>query len=147
MFEVILIVLFILVPLPAFAQEQIKLEAMSDQGTFTVEIAWTPADIGSENTFEIRFIEPETGKEVEDIVYDFGIEQGGAPLFTRAAQDSNVQRVVFGEPGSYTISVGNIDGLGEGASLPVQVTPELPFAWALPAAFVALFALRKKLAR
>src|SRR5574341_1151513 len=96
--KAILPAFFILVPLPAFAQEQIMLEATSDQGTFTVEIAWTPADIGSENAFEIRFVEPETGKEVEDVVYDFGIEQGGTPLFTRAAQDSNVQRVVFGKP-------------------------------------------------
>jgi len=116
----------LLVPLPAFAQEQIMLATASDQGTFRVEIEWTPADIGTENTFEMHFIEPETGKEVEDVVYDFVIEQRGAPLFTSAGQASNTQRVTFSEPGSYTILVKNIDGLGEGASFPVQVTPEIP---------------------
>lgn len=137
----------LLVPLQAFAQEQIMLEEASDQDTFMVEIDWTPADIGDENTFEIRFIEPETDKEVEDVVYDFGIEQDGSMILAREDQTSTTQRVAFGEEGSYTIVVGNIDGLGEGASFPVQVTPEFPALWALPGAFAALFALRKRLFR
>lgn len=140
-------VLLLLVPLHAFAQEQILLEAASDQDTFTVEIEWTPADIGDDNTFEIRFIEPETGKEVEDVVYDFGIEQDGSSLFTREGQTSTTQRVAFDEEGSYTIVVSNIDGLGESASFTVEVTPEFQVLWALPGAFAALFALRKRLFR
>ena len=135
-----------LAPLPAFAQEQIMLETASEQSTFTVELKWTSADIGSENTFEIRFIEPETEKEVEDVIYDFGIAQGDSILFMRTAQDSNVQTATFDEVGSYTILVDNIDGLGEGASFSVHVTPEFPLALAMPAAFIALFALRKKFA-
>jgi hypothetical protein len=139
--------LLLLVPLPAFAQEQITLEAASDQGTFSVKIEWTPAEIGAENTFEIHFIEPETGKEIEEVVYDFAIEQAGTTLLTREGQTSNTQRVAFSESGPYTILVSDIDGLSENASFPVQVTPEFPVAWVLPGAFAALFVLRKKLSR
>lgn len=121
------------------------LETASDQDTFTVEIGWTPADIGDENTFEIRFIEPETGKEVEDVIYDFGIEQDGSLLLMREDQTSATQRVVFDEAGPYTIVVRNIEGLGEDASFSVQVTPEFQAIWALPGAFAGLFALRKRL--
>lgn len=128
-----------------FAQEEILLEAASDQNTFLVQVVWTPADIGSENTFEIHFIEPETLKEVEDIVYDFAIEQDGEPVFTNEDQDSNLQTVTFEEPGSCTIIVSNIEGLGENASFTVEVTPEFSMLWALPGAFVALFALHRKL--
>ncbi len=145
MLKAILPVLLILVPLPAFAQEQIMLEAPSDQDTFSVQIEWTPADIGAPNTFEIRFIEPETGKEVEDVVYDFRIEQRGAMVLARTAQTSNVQTVAFESEGPYTIVVDDIDGLGEGASFPVEVTPEFSPIWVLPGAFLALFALRRKL--
>ncbi len=137
----------LVIPLPAFAQEQVKLATASDQDTFTVEIVWTTADIGAKNTLEIYFIEPETGKEVEDMIYEFGIMQDDTLIFTRPDQTSNVQEVTFGEPGPYTILVNNIDGLGENASFPVQVTPEFPLAYALPAAFGALFALRKKFVR
>lgn len=144
MLKAILPVLLILVPLQAFAQEQIMLQAASDQDTFSVEIEWAPADIGAENTFAIRFIEPETGKEVEDVIYDFRIEQEGVTVLERAAQSTNLQTATFGEPGPYTIIVEDIDGLGEDASFPVQVTPEFSPAWVLPGALVVLFALRKK---
>ncbi len=144
MLKTILPILLILVPLPAFAQEQIILQAPSDQDTFSVEIEWTPADIGVENTFAIHFIEPETGKEVEDIIYDFRIEQEGVIVLERTAQSTNLQTATFGEPGPYAIIVEDIDGLGEDASFPVQVTPEFSPAWILPGALLALFALRKK---
>lgn len=147
MLKAILTVLLLLVPLQAFAQEQIMLEAPSDQSTFLVEIGWTPADIGAENTFEIRFIEPETGKKVEDVVYDFAIAQAGNTVLERTDQTSNTQQVAFSVAGPYTIIVDNIDGLGEGASFPVQVTPEFQVAWVLPGALAAIFALRKKLSR
>lgn len=123
------------------------LDAVSDQDTFLVKIEWTPADIGAENTFEIHFIEPETGKEVEDIIYDFAIVQAGETILERADQTSNIQHVAFGVAGPYSIIISNIDKLGEGASFSVQVTPEFQAAWVLPGAFLALFALRKRLSR
>lgn len=130
-----------------FAQEEIPLEAASDQNTFLVQVVWTPADIGSEHTFEIHFIEPETLKEVEDIVYDFAIEQDGEQVIRNEDQDSNVQSVIFDKPGPYTIVVENIDGLGENASFAVEVTPEFSMLWALPGAFATLLVLRNRLSR
>lgn len=110
-------------------------------------MAWTSADIGRENTFEIHFIEPETLKEVEDIVYDFAIEQDGEDVIRNEDQDSHMQSATFDKPGPYTIVVENIDGLGENASFAVEVTPEFPLAWALPGAFAALLVLRQRLSR
>jgi hypothetical protein len=51
---------------PIYAQEQIRLEAVTDQGTFKVEIMWISNDIGSANMFEIHFVDPDTGSEIED---------------------------------------------------------------------------------
>jgi hypothetical protein len=110
----------------AFAQEQIMLEAASDEGTFTVEITWTPADIGNAHSFDIRFIEPETGVEIEDVVYDFSIYKDGDREELRRDQATARQEFTFDEQGQYEIRVDNIDGLGEGVEVPIQVTPEFP---------------------
>lgn len=110
----------------AFAQEQIVLEASSDQGTFTVEITWIPDDIGSAHTFEIRFIEPETGEEIEDVVYDFSIYMGGEREVRRLDQVAPRQEFAFDEQGTYEIRIDDIEGLGEGVAIPIQVSPEFP---------------------
>ncbi len=111
----------------ADAQEQIQLEALSDQGTFIVEIIWTPDDIGRDNAFSIRFIEPETSTEMLDMEYSIIVyEESGSQQLRRVGQTASEQRFSFEEPGSYTIRIDNIDGLGEGASFPIQVTPEFP---------------------
>ena len=116
-----------LVPfIPASAQEQIVLEAASDQGTFTVEITWTPDDIGSAHAFDLRFIEPETGIEIEDIVYDFSIYRDGDREELRRDQTATRQEFTFDEQGAYEIRIDDIDGLGEGVAVPIQVTPEFP---------------------
>src|SRR5215204_2517579 len=49
------------------ALEEIRLEAVTDQATFKVEILWMPSDIGNVNNFEIHFIDPDTGIEIEDL--------------------------------------------------------------------------------
>ena len=110
----------------ALAQELIVLEASSDQGTFTVEITWTPDDIGSAHSFDIRFIEPETGEEVEEIVYDFSIYNDGSREVLRRDQTATRQEFAFDEPGSYTIRIDDIEDLGERVAIPIQVTPEFP---------------------
>jgi hypothetical protein len=119
----------------AAAQEQIVLESASDQGTFMVEITWTPDDIGSTNTFDIRFIEPETGEEIEDIRYDFSIYGEGDREILRRGETATRQEFTFEQPGSYEIRIDDIEGLGEGVAIPIQVTPEFPLgAVALAAA-------------
>jgi hypothetical protein len=106
------------------AQEQISLEAVTDQGTFQVEITWISNDIGSANMFEIHFTDPDTGAEIEDIKYDISIYRDGRPEIQRLDQISIFQEFFFEEVGSYEIRIGNIEDLGEGATVPIQVTPE-----------------------
>ncbi len=111
----------------AVAQQQISLEALSDQGTFIVEIIWTPDDIGRDNTFFIRFLEAVTSTEMVDMEYDIIVyEESGSQQLRRVDQTASEQRLSFEEPGSYTIKIDDIDGLGESASFPIQVTPEFP---------------------
>jgi predicted secreted protein with PEFG-CTERM motif len=110
----------------AAAQEQTKFQAKTDHGTFLVEITWTPDDIGRANTFDIRFIEPETGRKMEDMRYDISIYNGDMREVQRTDQDSLQQKFSFSETGSHTIRINNIDGLDENVSIPIQVTPEFP---------------------
>jgi len=112
----------------AGAQEQIQLEANTDQGTFIVEMLWTPNDIGRDNAFLIRFIEPETGAEMEDMKYDLLVLQGenGVQKLRRVDQIATQQVFRFDEPGAYTIKIDDIDGLGEGAAFSINVIPEFP---------------------
>lgn len=131
---------------PAAALEQILLQAASDQGTFRVEITWTPGDIGSANVFDLHFIEPETGEEIEDIVYDISIYKGGDRETLRRDQTDTRQVFTFDEPGSYEIRIEDIEGLGEWVAVPIQVTPEFPvgvLALAATALGLAVFLARR----
>jgi hypothetical protein len=107
-----------------YAQEQIRLETVTDQGTFKIEIMWIPSDIGSANMFEIHFIDPDTGVEIEDIKYDISISRDYRPEIQRLEQTSIFQQIFFEEMGSYEIRIDDIEDLGEGATVPIQVTPE-----------------------
>ena len=110
---------------PVYAQEeQIRLEAVTDQGTFKVEIMWISNDIGSANIFEIHFFDPDTGSEIEDIKYDISIYRDDRPEIQRLDQISIFQEFFFEEVGSYQIRIDDIEDLGEGATMPIQVTPE-----------------------
>jgi hypothetical protein len=114
--------------MPVDAQEQIRLEAVTDQGTFKVEIMWIPNDIGSANTFDIRFIDPDTGSEIEDIKYDISIyRDDDEPEIQRLDQISTFQEFSFAEQGSYEIRIDDIEDLGERVTIPIQVTPEFRF--------------------
>jgi hypothetical protein len=109
---------------PTSAQEQIGLEAVTDQGTFKVEIIWISNDIGSANTFEIHFVDPDTGREIEDIKYDISIYRDDKPEIQRLDQTSIFQEFFFEEVGSYEMRIDDIEDLGERAIVPIQVTPE-----------------------
>lgn len=112
----------------AYAQQQVDLRAKSDQGSFLIEINWTPNDFGKDNIFEITFIEPETGIKLEDIKYGFAVKdlESGQQITRRVDQVSNEQRVRFDRAGPYTLEIQDIEGLGENAELQVPVTPEFP---------------------
>ena len=92
-----------------------------------VEMIWTPDDIGRDNTFSIRFIESDTGEEMEYVEYTIIVYgEDGSQQLRRVDQTASEQRFSFKEAGAYTIRIDDIDGLGEGASFPIQVTPEFP---------------------
>jgi hypothetical protein len=124
---------------PTSAQEQIGLEAVTDQGTFKVEIIWISNDIGSANTFEIHFVDPDTGREIEDIKYDISIYRDDKPEIQRLDQTSIFQEFFFEEVGSYEMRIDDIEDLGERAIVPIQVTPEFQLkVFVLPAATAAV---------
>jgi hypothetical protein len=126
----------------SYAQEQVELETTSEQGTFLVRIFWTQNDIGEDHAFEIRFVEPETGAELEDIQYNFMImSEDNEQVVRRVDQISSEQKALFDEVGPYTITIGDIEGLGENAILPIQVTPEFPIAAVIPVMLVMLIAI------
>ena len=132
----------ILALLPVEAQGQIRLEAVSEQGTFRVEVMWISNPIGSPNTFEIHFIDPETGSEIEDIKYDISIYGNNSTQeFRRLDQVSTVQQISFEEQGSYEIRIDDIDDLGEGVTIPIKVTSEFQYEAFIFAAAVAGLAL------
>ena len=113
-------------PLLVAAQEQIRLIGTSDQDTFRVEIMWTPNNIGSPNTFDIRFIDPDTGSEIENVKYDILLYRDGSLQVQHLNQTSTFQDFSFSKQGTYEIRIEDIEDLGEGARIPIQVTPEFP---------------------
>lgn len=108
----------------ASAQEYIPLETVTDQGTFKVKVIWTSNTIGSANMFEIHFIDPDTGSEIEYIKYDISVYRDDKVELQRLDQVSTFQEFFFEEEGSYVIRIENIEDLGERATIPIQVTPE-----------------------
>jgi hypothetical protein len=133
---------------PIYAQEQIRLEAITDQGTFKVEIMWISNDIGSSNKFEIHFVDPDTGSEIEDIKYDISIYRNDKPEIQRLDQTSIFQEFIFEEVGSYEMRIDDIEGLGERAIVPIQVTPEFQVkVFVLPAAIAVVLSIAMLAAR
>jgi hypothetical protein len=133
---------------PIYAQEQIRLEAVTDQGTFKVEIMWISNDIGSVNMFEIHFVDPDTGSEIENIKYDISIYRNDKPEIQRLDQTSIFQEFIFEEVGSYEIRIDDIEGLGERTIVPIQVTPEFQLkVFVLPAATAVVLSIAMLAAR
>jgi len=106
------------------AQEQTRLEAITDQGTFKVQIIWTSNAIGSANTFEVHFFDPDTGNEIEDVKYDISVYREDKLEIQRPDQVSVFQEIFFEDVGSYEIRIDDVEDLGERTSIPIQVTPE-----------------------
>jgi hypothetical protein len=137
--------LFISVFRPISAQEQIRLHAVTDQGTFRVELIWTPNDIRRANTFEIHFIDPDTDIEIEDVKYDISIYRNDRAEIQRLDQVSTFQEVFFEQAGSYEIRIEDVEDLGEGVVVPIQVTSEFEskvFLLFIAAAGIAMVAAR-----
>jgi hypothetical protein len=106
------------------AQEQIRLEAVTDQGTFKVQIIWTSNAIGSANMFEVHFFDLDTGSEIEDVKYDISVYREDKLEIQRPDQVSMFQEIFFEDVGSYEIRINDVEDLGERTTIPIQVTPE-----------------------
>ncbi len=133
----------------AAAQEQMRLEDISDQGAFLIEIIWTPGELRTDDKFLISFVEPVTGTVLEDIQYNFVVleEEASDPKIRRVDQISAEQRIRFDKVGSYTVLIEDIEGLGENATFPIEVTPEFPLGVIIPVAagtFIAIMVARHK---
>lgn len=133
---------------PAVAQEQSRIEAVSEDGTFLIQVDWTPNDLGRDHTFSLAFVEPETNAIVEDIQYNLVVLRGdGEQLFRRVDQVATEQKVRFEEVGPHTMVLEDIEGLGEDASFTIQVTPEFPLGSLIPVVagtLVVILAVRSK---
>jgi hypothetical protein len=106
------------------AQEQIRLEAVTDQGSFKVQLIWTSNAIGSANMFEVHFVDPDTSNEIEDVKYDISIYNEDKLEIERLDQVSTFQEFYFEDVGSYEIRIDDVEDLGEHTTIPIQVTPE-----------------------
>jgi hypothetical protein len=97
-----------------------------NQSIFNAQIAWTPNDIGKENTFNIKFINASSGSELQDIKYDIMIFEDGNHLAEthRADQLNNTQKYVFPEEGFYSLKIDNIGNTTASIDLPIRVVPE-----------------------
>ena len=97
-----------------------------NQGIFNAQIAWTPNDIGKENTFNIKFINTSSGGELQDIKYDIMIFEDGNHLAEthRADQRNNTQKYVFPEEGFYSLKIENIGNTTASIDVPIHVVPE-----------------------
>ena len=129
----------------ASAQEHILLETVTDQGTFKVKVIWTSNTIGSTNVFEIHFIDPDTGSEIEYIKYDISVYRDDKVELQRLDQVSMFQEFFFEDEGSYVIRIEDIEDLGEQATIPIQVTPEFGldvFILSATALGIGMFAAR-----
>jgi len=107
-----------------YAQEQVRLEAFTDQSTFRIQIIWTSNTIGSANAFEVHFEDPDTGEEIKDVKYDISIYREDKLEVQRLDQVSMFQEFSFEDIGSYEIRIDDVEDLGEHAAIPIQVTPE-----------------------
>lgn len=97
-----------------------------NQSSFKAQISWIPNAIGSENTFGIRFLNPSSGEELHNVVYDVMLFNEGNHLSEshRSNQQAASQKYVFAEPGFYTLKIDNIGNTSSSIDLPMHVVPE-----------------------
>lgn len=100
--------------------------AALNQSSFKAQIAWTPNAIGSENTFNIRFLNSSSGEEIQDVKYDIMLFNEGNHLSEthRSEQQASSQKYIFPAQGFYTLKIDNIGNTTASIDLPIQVVPE-----------------------
>src|ERR687887_2891487 len=115
--------------IPTTTTKPITLQATSTNDKFKVEVNWTPNDISKENTFDIKFLDSKSGKEIKGVTYDIVLLTGDKKLAEtyRSAQTATQQKYIFGDQGSYILNIDKINNSpAESVNIPIQVTPEFP---------------------
>jgi hypothetical protein len=115
--------------IPTTTTKPITLQGTSTNDKFKVEVNWTPNDISKENTFDIKFLDSKSGKEIKGVTYDIVLLTGDKKLAEtyRSAQTATQQKYIFGDQGSYILNIDKINNSpAESVNIPIQVTPEFP---------------------
>jgi plastocyanin len=107
----------------------IMLQGTSTNDKFKVEVNWMPNDISKENTFDIKFLDSKSGREIKGVTYDIVLLTGDKKLAEtyRSAQTATQQKYNFTDQGSYILNINKINNSpAESVNIPIQVTPEFP---------------------
>jgi predicted secreted protein with PEFG-CTERM motif len=124
------------------------LQGISNDGAFKVIVDWKPNNTGKENTFDLTFIDSNSGVQIEDVAYDIMLFKDDQHITEshRADQTARQQKYVFADQGSYTLRIENINNTGAGIDFAMQVIPEFPFSiFALVIALVSTILITKGL--
>jgi hypothetical protein len=101
------------------------LQGISDDGVFKVMVDWKQANINKENTFDLTFIDSNSGVRIENIIYDIMLFKDDQHITEshRPDQTAKQQKFVFPDQGSYTLRFEKINNTGAGIDIPFQVLP------------------------
>jgi hypothetical protein len=105
--------------------ESYVLQGISDDGVFKVMVDWKQANINKENTFDLTFIDSNSGVRIENIIYDIMLFKDDQHITEshRLDQTAKQQKFVFPDQGSYTLRFEKINNTGAGIDIPFQVLP------------------------
>jgi hypothetical protein len=101
------------------------LQGTSDDGIFKVLVDWKQNHLDKENTFDLTFIDSNSGVHIENISYDIMLFKDDQHIAEshRPAQTAGQQKFVFPDQGSYTLRIEKINNTGAGIDIPLKVLP------------------------
>ncbi len=112
------------------------LEALADNN-FLVRVTVIPAGEQNDNSsirFSVKFVDPRTGAEIENIPYLVEISRGDRILYFERAVSTSTQPLheyEFSELGPAEIAVKEINNIDIGVKFSVNVVPEFPLHFAV----------------
>ncbi|MBA3978747.1 MAG: hypothetical protein H0X50_11255 [Nitrosopumilus sp.] len=101
----------------------------SKYGKYKVQVNWTSDYTGSENVFNIHFLDAKTGIELPGLTYSVMLFKGEISLLDgtiRKNQTSPQQIYMFKEEGIYNLRISSIDGTREKIDFPFQIKLRQP---------------------
>ncbi len=101
----------------------------SKYGKYKVQVNWTSDYTGSENVFNIHFLDAKTGVELPGVTYSIMLFKGETSLLDgtiRKNQTSTQQIYIFKEAGVYNLRISSIDGSREKIDFSIQIQLRQP---------------------